>query len=166
MAARTILNVDDSEDDVVMLQAACQSTKVSFRFQSVDGGEKALLYLQHAKPYDDPTHFPFPDLLLLDLKMPGKSGFDVLEWLRAHAHPALRQLPVIVFTSSMHEEDAARAFRLGANAYFVKPSDFEDLRRAVRTIDDLLAKSQLDLTPLSHLPDAKLSPATDSGRVR
>ena len=163
MGARTVLNVDDTEDDVVMLQAACQSAKVSFRFQSVDGGENALLYLQGADPYDDASVFPFPDLLLLDLKMPGKSGFDVLQWLRAQAHPRLQKLPVIIFTSSMHNEDATRAFESGANAYFVKPSDFEDLRRAVRTIDGLLSNKEIDLAPLAELPDAKLSPPGSRG---
>lgn len=157
MAVPIVLNVDDSEDDVVVLQAACQSAKVSFRFQAVDGGEEALLYLQGASPYGDRTHFPFPDLLLLDLKMPGTSGFEVLEWLRAQSQPSLRQLPVVVFTASMHEEDAARAFQVGADAYVVKPSDFEDLRRMVGTLDALLTRETMDLAPLANLRDAKLS---------
>jgi CheY-like chemotaxis protein len=161
MAARTVLNVDDSEDDMVMLQAACQSAKVSFRFQAVDGGENALLYLQGGEPYANRAVFPFPDVLLLDLKMPGKSGFDVLEWLRAQAHPPLQRLPVIVFTSSMHDEDAARAFQLGANAYFVKPSDFADLRHAVRAIDGLLSSNPIDMAQLNSLRDAKLPPPSN-----
>ena len=156
MAARTVLNIDDSEDDVVMLQAACQSAKVSFRFQSVDGGESALQYLQGHEPYANREIFPFPDLLLLDLKMPGKSGFDVLAWIRAQAAPPLQKLPVIIFTSSMHDEDATRAFQFGADAYFVKPADFDDLRRAVRAIDGLLASKEIDMAQLNGLPDAKL----------
>jgi CheY-like chemotaxis protein len=156
MPARTVLNVDDSEDDVVMLRAACQSAKVSFRFQSVNGGENGFLYLQGSEPFADRAVFPFPDLVLLDLKMPGKSGFDVLEWLRAQPQRPIQKLPVIVFTSSMHEADAARAFESGADAYVVKPSDFDDLRRAVRIIDTLWASNEIDLAQLANLPDAKL----------
>lgn len=157
MAAPIVLNVDDSEDDLVVLQAACQSAKVAFRLQVVGGGEDALLYLQGAPPYGDRTHFPFPNLLLLDLKMPGKSGFEVLEWLRAQSQPSLQQLPVVVFTASMHEEDAARAFEMGADAYVVKPSDFEDLRNTVRSIDALLSSETIDLSGLAKLRDAKVS---------
>jgi CheY-like chemotaxis protein len=156
MIPPTVLNVDDSEDDVVMLQAACESVKVSFRFQSVEGGESAILYLQGAQPYSDRDCFPFPNLLLLDLKMPGKSGFDVLEWLRAQA-PPLQQLPIIVFTASVHDEDAVRAFQLGADAYLVKPSDFNDLRRMVITIDAALSRSEIDFAELRNLQDARLS---------
>ena len=159
MLPPTVLNVDDSEDDIVMLQAACDSAKVSFRFQSVDCGENAISYLQGIQPYADRERYPFPALLLLDLKMPGTSGFDVLESIRNPKHPSLQRLPVVVFTSSMHEPDAVRAFQLGADAYLVKPSDFEELRKMVMTIDALLSRSEIDLAELRHLPDAKLAPA-------
>lgn len=157
MPDRTVLTVDDSEDDVVMLHAACRSAKVSFGCQSVDGGEKALQYLQAAEPYADRARFPFPDLLLLDLKMPGTSGFDVLEWLRSQANPPLRHLPVVVFTSSMHDEDITRAFQFGADVYLVKPSNFDYVRQMVSAIDTLLSRSDVDLAELRNLPDAKLS---------
>lgn len=161
MIPPTVLNVDDSEDDVVMLKAACDSTKVSFRFQSVGSGENALLYLQGAPPFADRERFPFPALLLLDLKMPGTSGFDVLQSIRASKETSFQRLEVVVFTSSMHDEDATRAFELGADAYLVKPADFNELRRIVASIDSLLARSDLNLSELRHLPDAKVAPATE-----
>ena len=151
-----VLNVDDSEDDIVMLHAACQSAKVSFRLHAVDGAENALLYLTGAEPYSDRACFPLPDLLLLDLKMPGKTGFDLLEWLRAQPDLGLRQLPAIVFTSSMHEEDLARAFALGADAYVVKPSDFDDMRQLVRSVDSVLSCNPIELANIGTFRHARL----------
>ena len=144
-----------------MLKAACDSAKVSFRFQSVNSGDHALLYLQGAPPYIDRDRFPFPALVLLDLKMPGTSGFDVLQSVRAPKQPAFNRLPVVVFTSSMHDEDATRAFELGADAYLVKPSGFDEIRRVVTTIDSLLSRSDFDLSALRRLPDAKLAPGAE-----
>ena len=156
----TILNVDDSEDDIVMLRAACASSKVTFCLQSLNSGYEALHYLQGVQSYADRERFPFPALLLLDLKMPGTSGFEVLQFLRSPKHESLR-LPIVVFTSSMHDEDATRAFQLGADAYVVKPSDFDELRRVVTTLDTILSRPEPDLSDLRHLPDTKLA-ATDA----
>ena len=153
-----LLYVDDSDDDVVMLQAACSSARVAFRFTFVNSGDAALSYLKGAQSYADRERFPFPALLLLDLKMPGISGFEVLQSIRSPKNQALHRLPVIVFTSSMHDEDANRAFQMGADAYLVKPSDFDELRRVVTTIDAILSRGEPDLSDLGHLPDAKLAP--------
>jgi CheY-like chemotaxis protein len=156
----TILNVDDSEDDVVMLRAACTSARVAFQLQAANSGADALLYLQGAQSYADRERFPFPALVLLDLKMPGTSGFEVLQALRSPKHESLRRLPIVIFTSSMHDEDATRAFQLGADAYLVKPSDFDELRRVVTTLDSILSRAEPDLSDLRNLPDTKLATAT------
>jgi CheY-like chemotaxis protein len=156
MLTPTVLNIDDSEDDAVMLKAACGSGKVAFKFQWVNSGESALLYLKGDDPYANRESFPFPTLILLDLKMPGTSGFDVLRSIRTHKNESIRRLPVVVFTSSMHDEDARCAFELGADAYLVKPSDFDELRAMIITIDSILARSELDLSPLRNLRDAKV----------
>jgi len=158
--APVILNVDDSEDDVVMLRAACSSARVVFQLQSVNSGDQALEYLRGAQSYADRDRFPFPALILLDLKMPGMSGFDLLQSLRSPKHESLPRVPIVIFTSSMHDEDATRAFQLGADAYVVKPSDFDELRRVVTTIDAILSRSERDLASLRDLPDTKLAPAT------
>jgi len=102
----------------------------------VHSGETAVAYLENARAPSGGGEFPLPDLLLLDLKMPGKSGFDVLTWLRAQ--PEYEHLPVVVLTSSTHEEDHARAPALGAARFPAKPIDYDGLLSTVRSVDLLL----------------------------
>ncbi len=137
MAARTVLSVDDRIDDSMLLKLACGSAQVSFGFQSVQSGESAIAYLEGAHGFADRERFPAPDLVLLDLKMPGRSGFEVLEWIRRQTH--LRDLPVIVLSSSDQQEDRARARQLGANDYWVKPVNYDQLQNLMRTVDTLLS---------------------------
>jgi DNA-binding response OmpR family regulator len=99
----------------------------------VDDGEKAIDYLSGVVPYADRSKFPVPILMLLDLKLPRKSGFEILEWVRGHA--AYKKLPVVVRTSSEQSEDINRAYSMGANSYLVKPGNFEGLLRMTQTID-------------------------------
>ncbi len=139
MAVPTVLTVDDSPDDLMLLSLACGSAKVCFALQSVQSGHCAIAYLQGSQAYADRGRFPFPDLILLDLKMPGKSGFEVLEWIRSR--PETKVLPVIVFTSSTQPEDKQRACELGANDYWVKPVDYDELQGMMRTVDTLLGTS-------------------------
>jgi CheY-like chemotaxis protein len=140
MKAPTVLAIDDTSDDLVLLRLACADARVSFRLQSVESGENAIAYLARSHLCLDQEGFPYPDLILLDLKMPGKSGFDVLAWIRGQ--PGLNQLPVIVLTSSIHPEDRSRALELGANHFLVKPVDYAALKEFVRIIDDALTLNQ------------------------
>src|SRR5512138_1243862 len=116
----TILLVDDSADDLVLVQAAFQNAKVTNPIQEARNGSEAIAYLQGDPPFDDRTKFPLPAVMLLDLNMPMGNGFQVLEWLRAK--PGLKRLTVIILTASLREEDVERAFDLGANAFLVKPT--------------------------------------------
>ena len=152
MRTARILSVDDSSDDLMLLRLACNAAKVSFELLSVESGEKAIAYLETARAYADRERFPLPDLLLLDLKMPGKSGFDVLTWVRAQ--PDLDHLPVIILTSSVHAEDRARALGLGANQFLVKPVGYEGLQQLVRTLDQLLKPKDLWVSPSQPPPRA------------
>jgi CheY-like chemotaxis protein len=136
MRTAIILSVDDSSDDLMLLRLACSAAKVSFELVCVESGEKAIAYLETARACADRDRFPLPDLILLDLKMPGKSGFDVLRWVRAQ--PDFNDLPVKILTSSVHSEDRALALSLGANQFLVKPVGYDGLKQLVRTLDELL----------------------------
>ena len=115
----TILHVDDDENDRLLLNIALFRAKVPARLIGVADGQEAIDYLQGEGVYSDRERTPVPDLVLLDLKLPLKSGFEVLEWVRRQR--SLQYLPVIMLTSSQNEGDKKRAFRTGANFYIVKP---------------------------------------------
>ncbi len=129
---RLILIADDSEDDTLLLKQAFKRTHPEIPLRFVDNGQAAMDCLAGRERYADRSRNPFPRLLLLDLKMPMVSGFDVLEWVRDQA--GLRRLPVAVLTSSNQPADINRAYDLGANSYIVKPTTWEDLEALVSTL--------------------------------
>src|SRR5437763_2660939 len=114
----TVLCVDDSSADTLLLRRACRRAGVKFVLQSVDDGDKAIAYLSGMENYSDRTAYPIPTMVLLDLKMPTKSGFEVLDWLRSR--PEYKTLPVAVLTSSQHDWDVRNAYRKGANCFLIK----------------------------------------------
>ena len=128
-----VLLVDDNPDDVLLMRRAFRATSITAPLVVVNGGEAAITYLSGAEPYSDRTAHPLPLLMLLDLKMPRVSGFDVLRWLRAQA--ALKRLPVVVMTSSSQEEDVNKAYDLGVNSYIVKPSGLKEIAEVAAQID-------------------------------
>ncbi len=136
MKPRVILSIDDSPDDLMLLLLSCASMQVCFQLQTADGGKMGLAYLQGTDQFADRTRFPWPNLVILDLKMPGISGFEVLAWMRSH--PETERLPVVIFTASTHPEDRARAMELGATRYEVKPVSFEGIQEFVGAIDAML----------------------------
>jgi DNA-binding response OmpR family regulator len=99
----------------------------------VEDGEAAVFYLSGEEPYGDRDRYPLPVLILLDLKLPRKSGAEVLEWLREQ--PELKRLPVVVLTSSKEYADINHVYDLGANAYMVKPVAFDNLVEIVKTLN-------------------------------
>src|SRR5271169_1979813 len=130
--ACTILLVEDNQSDVFLVERAFHKAKVPHLLQVVEDGEQAVAYLSGAGPYADRGRFPLPVFVLLDLKLPRKSGFEVLEWLRRQ--PAIRRVPVVVLTSSNHIEDIDQAYDSGANSYLVKVADpiaVAELARAI-----------------------------------
>jgi len=102
--------------------------------QFVVNGEEAIEYLSGSERFRDRTSFPEPDLVIMDLKMPRKGGFEVLEWFRNLQEGAL--IPIIVLTASDRETDVQRAYSLGASSYFLKPTSFESFRDMVKIIYD------------------------------
>ena len=130
----TFLLVEDSEADRNLVQRAFGLAGNNSTLRAVCDGIEATRYLRGDGDYADRKRFPVPDVILLDLKMPRFSGFDFLEWLHTEAPGDLRVLPVIVMSSSDEPADVRRAYALGANAYFIKPLDWDSLFQRIRTI--------------------------------
>src|SRR5262249_28304466 len=116
-----ILIADDSEKDLATIRTAFAKALVPNPILTVNSGDDAIAYLNGEAPYANRSDFPLPKLLLLDLKMPGTDGFEVLRWLRQQ--PGLGSLRVLVLAGSDEITDINRAYRLGANSFLVKPLD-------------------------------------------
>ncbi|GAB1540376.1 response regulator [Scytonema sp. NUACC21] len=127
----TILLVEDEPADVFRVERAVRKTKLPISLQVVNDGEQAVLYLSGEEPYKDRDRNPIPVVMLLDLKLPRLSGFEVLTWLR---ESTIKHLPVVVLTSSEEQVDIERAYALGANSYLTKPIDFNVLFDMIQTI--------------------------------
>ena len=134
----TLLHVEDDPNDVLLLQRACRKAGLSVNVQAASDGDKAVAYLSGADGYSQRDKFPLPQLILLDLKMPRKSGLEVLSWIRSQ--PELKRIIVSVFTSSKHDEDINKAYEIGANSYLVKPVGFDALVTMMRAIDEYWLK--------------------------
>jgi CheY-like chemotaxis protein len=154
----TVLCVDDSSDDTVLLRHACRRAGVKFALQAVDDGDKAIQYLSGGDIFSDRNAYPVPRLILLDLKMPSKTGFEVLVWLRKH--PVHGNLPVAVFTSSQHESDIHEAYRKGANCFLTKPVEYEALVQLVKALDQSVTSAEGFPGPLLKLDAFKPQPGS------
>jgi CheY-like chemotaxis protein len=128
----TILLVEDDENDVMLTERAFAQAGFVNPLHVVSDGEQAIAYLGGDGRYADRQRHPLPILVLLDLKLPRVSGFEVLAWLRAA--PDIRRMPVIVLTSSEQSSDINRAYDHGVNSYLVKPVGFERLLGLVKTV--------------------------------
>lgn len=132
-SGNVILHVDDDPSDVVLLKQACRRAEVSFELKTVVDGESALAYLSGTGSFGDREANPLPMLVLLDLKMPRMTGFDVLNWIRSNE--TFKTLPVVVFTASNQEGDIRRAYEIGANSYLVKPVGIHTLIDMLKVLD-------------------------------
>jgi CheY-like chemotaxis protein len=128
----TILLVDDGENDLALMKIAFKKASCDFPVQEVRNGEEAIAYLSGEGVYGDRARFPLPTVVLLDLNMPKKDGFDVLIWVRAQ--PLLKRLTIIVLTASARIADIDRAFDLGATSFLVKPTNLETLAAMVKCL--------------------------------
>jgi CheY-like chemotaxis protein len=121
----TILLAEDNFDDIVLIRCAFEQAGVPYQLEVVQNGEQAIHYLNGEGAYSDRTRYPMPFLLLLDLKMPIKSGFEVLDWIRHEAR--LDQLLVVILSGSNLSADVWKADQLGTNSYLVKSGDHKQL---------------------------------------
>lgn len=121
----SILLVEDNEDDVLLMKRALKVAQVINPLFVVEDGQQAMDYLAGTGEYENRREFPFPQIVFLDLKLPIKSGHEVLEWIRQQSR--FDGLVVIVLTSSGAQADLNKAYRLGANSYLIKPPTAEEL---------------------------------------
>jgi CheY-like chemotaxis protein len=141
----TILLADDDPNDARLVGIALQRSIAGLPVAVVNDGTELVSYLKGEGRYADRQAFPFPDLVLLDLKMPKMDGFEVLRWLRQQ--PILKRLRVIVLTNSARDCDVELAYEVGANSYLVKPTRFEDLVKTMQIVGDFWLNDPL-------MPDA------------
>lgn len=145
MAQGLVLLIEDDPADVRLIQRAFRKLDLSFPMFRLTNGDDAVAYLNGDAPYENRTAYPMPNILLLDIKLPRRSGFEVLEWVRRQ-RSNLRRLPVVMLTSSRHAADVNRAYDLGANSYLAKPESPSDL-------DDLVSGFESYWLSLNESPD-------------
>ena len=120
-----VLIAEDDENDALLLRKAIHKIDPSATFYIVDNGEEARAYMKGDGKYGDRNKYPFPRVLITDLKMPRLDGFELLAWLKDH--PDCNVIPKIVLSASNLTEDIIKAYQLGANIYFKKPNKYDDL---------------------------------------
>ncbi|MBI3829533.1 MAG: response regulator [Planctomycetes bacterium] len=131
---KVILYAEDDEDDAFLFQHAFKQAGISHRLVVVPNGKTAIEYLSGDGAYADRVQHPLPSLVLMDLKMPGISGLEVLKWIRTS--PSLSTLLVVMVTSSNQDTDIHRAYLQGANGYLVKPGNIDAIVTMARSIKD------------------------------
>ena len=130
------LLAEDSENDVFLMQRALQASGIPNPLQVVKDGAEVIAYLSGHNQYQNRSEYPLPAVVLLDLNLPRKNGFEILEWMRTQ--PTLKRIVVIILTASNRSADADRAYDLGANFYLTKPSKFDDLVKMTKCLHDWL----------------------------
>ena len=131
---RPILICEDNPNDVKLLTFALTEAGITHPIQFVADGRQVLDYLGGREQFADRRAFPFPQVVILDLKMPRLDGLQVLQWIKDH--PECTVIPTIILTSSAHDGDIQEAYSLGANAYLVKPDSLPELQRVLRLTFD------------------------------
>lgn len=134
----SILWADDDGDDRAMGKEALEESHLCQDLRFVEDGEELMEYLQHRGQYAEPAISPRPSLILLDLNMPRKDGREALQEIKSD--PNLRQIPVVVMTTSKSEEDICRAYDLGVNSFIAKPVTYESLVEVMKTVSSYWAE--------------------------
>ncbi len=129
----TILIAEDDENDITLLEVALRRAGIHNPLQFVRDGEAAIDYLCQRNAFTDRSQFPFPTLVIVDIKMPRRSGLEVLQWLREH--PECSIIPSIVLSASAEPQDVQKAYELGASTYFQKPASIDELTEMMRSIN-------------------------------
>jgi len=128
----TVLLVEDDLNDIFLVKRAFKIARIENPLQVVTDGLEAIQYLRGQGKYADRHAHPLPKLIVMDIKMPRRTGFEVLEWVKSDG--PLRRIPVVIVSSSDNPADINRAYELGANAYMVKPMDFKAVEHLFSSI--------------------------------
>lgn len=134
-SVRPVLLAEDNPDYALLVRLAFDAAGATNPLRVVGDGEEAVAYLSGLPPYDDRTRYALPALLITDLKLPRRSGLELLEWLQGRLE--FQRIPVVVLTSSTEPDDELRAHELGARFYVVKPLRFQELVVTVRAFAEL-----------------------------
>jgi len=148
LSGEFILLVEDDPNDVLLIQRAFQKAGLGNVLKVVRDGEQAIDYLGGRGIYAQREKFPLPFLLLLDLKMPGTDGFEVLRWVRNERN--MKRLLIVVLTSSNLQADVDRAYELGANSYLVKPLEFSQMVNMIQRFEAYW--TELNRFPTTPIP--------------
>jgi CheY-like chemotaxis protein len=153
---RPILVAEDEESDALILQLACRKAAIAHPLVIVADGQEVVDYLSGKGRYADRSVHPLPALIVLDLKMPRMTGFDVLGWLASQRE--VGNVPAVVLSSSPDESDIAKARRLGAREYFVKPHQVQELVAIVLRMKAqwLEAEAARASKPSTEIPVSKI----------
>ena len=133
-----VLMVDDSEDDCLLIKMALGKAERLRFIGSVSDGEELVSYLTGKEEYADRQRYPLPDMLLLDLKMPRKNGFEVLQWLQSQPFD---NMIVVVLSGSEQQDDVQKAMELGADYYHVKHPDSEKRSELIKLLEQYLTRN-------------------------
>jgi CheY-like chemotaxis protein len=129
-----ILLVEDNKMDIALTLDAFREARLANKIHVAHNGEEALEYLFAEGNYSDRKIYPLPNIILLDLKMPGIDGLEVLKIVKNT--PDIKRIPIIILTSSKEEGDRAMSYDLGANSYLVKPISFDGFLEVVKKVTD------------------------------
>jgi len=132
MSEGPVLLIEDDASDFRLVQRAFAKLKPSVPMIRLTHGDEAVAYLAGEAPYENRALHPIPSVILLDIKLPRRSGFEVLEWIRTQ-ESRLKRVPIVMLTSSRHQVDVNRAYDLGVNSYLVKPSNNSELEQLAST---------------------------------
>lgn len=129
--AKPILQVEDSDDDARLLQLVFQKAGVTNEIITLNSGDEAIRYLKGEGAYTDRSQFPVPGVLLLDLKLPGTNGFEVLEWIKREALPI--EMLMVAISGYSEIFTVNRAYQLGARSFLTKPIREQDVANLLNT---------------------------------
>ncbi len=154
----TILMADDDEDDCMLAREALTESRLANDLHFVKDGEELIDYLYRRGKYTQANNSPRPGLILLDLNMPRKDGREALREIKAD--PNLRQIPIVVLTTSKAEEDIYRSYQLGANSFIIKPVTFGSLVEVMK----ILGKYWFEIVelPVEAVRDSHAQPPNQS----